>query len=256
MHQILSIAGSDSSSIAGIQADIRTANRFNTYCATAITALTAQNSSEISTIQNADPLFFSKQLDILFSDIKFDAIKIGMIPNKEIADIIYKKLKNLNIKIIFDPIIRSTSNVILANNSAVEQFTKKIIKICYLITPNISEVEKITNFKISSINDIDKAVLSLRKIGAKNILITGGHLKNNENKISNFLFDENNNKYIISNKKLVKDFRGTGCTLSTAITCNIANSIDLLKSIKIANKYVYKIANKTKQIGRGYKILG
>lgn len=256
MYKILSIAGSDSSSIAGIQSDHRTSINHNIYCATCITALTAQNSSKISAIKQCDPEFFEQQLKIILYDVKFDAIKIGMIPNELIADIIYRYLSKFKIKIIFDPIIKSSSNTILANKKAISSFINKIIKISYLITPNIDEASKLTNHNITSISDIKRVAIQLRDLGANNILIKGGHLLNSKTQISNILYDKNNNFYEIKNKRLEKNFRGTGCALSTAITCNIAMGYDIYNSIKRGNSYVYKTAKKSIKIGEGKNILG
>lgn len=255
-NKILIIAGSDSGGGAGIQADIKTATTLQTYCAAAITCLTAQNSQKVHDIFYPPIDFLTKQIEVVLDDLRFDAIKIGMLGNSQITKCITKILtkKTKNIPLIVDPVMISTSGEELLTRDSLIAI-KKLISNCYLITPNTDEAEILSEMKIRNLKDVKIAAKKIQKIGAKNVFIKGGHL-NYKNKIINYLLKENGEEKIFTNKKLpFKNIHGTGCTISTAITCFISHGLELENSIKNASLFVYKTIKNSKKIGLGSRIL-
>lgn len=257
-NKILIIAGSDPSGGAGIQADIKTATAHKVYSSAVITCLTAQNTKKVSAIHNPPIEFLKTQIETLLEDIDFDAIKIGMLGNAEIiteiADILLKKAKNT--PIILDPVMVATSGDLLLEQNAVEFLKKKLISRALIVTPNIDEAQILSQMTIKNLDDMKKSALEIKKLGAKNVLIKGGHLEFKDNKIHSILLDENGNFYKISNNKIsVKSLHGTGCTLASAISCNFANKIDLVLAVKKANSYVFKSVKNNLKVGKGSLVL-
>lgn len=255
--KILIIAGSDSCGGAGIQADIKTATAHNTYSSTVITALTAQNTKKVEKIINIKKDFLIKQLDTVINDIEFDAIKIGMLSSdiiiKAITDYFRKNLKH--IPLILDPVMVATSGDILLEKKAISSL-KDLSSYTYLITPNIDEAEILGNSKIRNLKDMYVVAKKIKSLGCKNVLIKGGHLKNSKNKIFNLLLDENNDYHVFTSKKInISNIHGTGCSLSSAISCNIAKGMNILTAIKKANKYIYNSIKNSIQIGSGSLVL-
>jgi hydroxymethylpyrimidine/phosphomethylpyrimidine kinase len=250
---LLIIAGSDPSGGAGLQADLKTATAHKIYASAVITCLTAQNTQKVAAIHNPPIEFLQKQLEMVLSDINFGAVKIGMLGSKEIIKCVDKNLTTAQ-KIVLDPVMVATSGDLLLEENAIEAL-KILAKKAFLITPNIDEAQILANMQINSLEDMKKAALIIKKLGAKNVLIKGGHLKNKD-KIENILLDEQNKIYIIKNNKVkIGNVHGTGCTLASAVACNLAHGFDILKSVKKANNYVYKAIVKNLTIGKGSKVL-
>ena len=248
--KILIIAGSDSSGGAGIQADIKTVTSLGSYAMTAITAVTAQNTTGVKSIVGIKPKEISNQIEFSAKDIQPQAVKIGMLHSKQVIKAVIKSLKKLNIKkIVLDPVMVAKGGTKLINNSAIHYIQKKLIKNTFLITPNIPEAEILTKSKINNIDDMIKAGKILVNLGANNILIKGGHLR------SNRMYD------ILINKKLIKIFKnkkynsknthGTGCTLSSAITTYLSCGKDLIKSCELGIKYVNEAIKSNLKLGKG-----
>ena len=259
IKKLLIIAGSDSGGGAGLQADIKTATAHKVFASTIVTSLTAQNTQGVFAIHNPDISFLEKQMEVVLEDIKFDAIKIGMLANKKISEIVYKylyKKKNIINHIILDPVMVATSGDILLEKSAIKFLQDKMLPISSVITPNIDEAEIIAEMKIANLNDMKNAAQKIKKLGAKNVIIKGGHLKNNEKEIQNILLDENNLFYEVTNKKLLnQQFHGTGCTLSSAIACNLSHNLTIQDALKEANKYVYESMIDGFTVGKGSNVL-
>lgn len=256
-HKILIIAGSDSCGGAGVQADIKTATSLKTYCASAITCLTAQNSQKVYDVFFPPIDFLSKQIAVVLDDIKIDAIKIGMLGNAEITEAVAKILqqKAKNIPIVTDPVMVATSGDILLKTSAINILKTQLIANSYLVTPNIFEAEILAEIKIKNLDDVKIAAQKIQKTGVRNVLIKGGHLDSG-NKILNYLLKENHQEIIFTNKKLpFKNVHGTGCTLATTITCFLSQNLDLEIAIRKANSFVYKTIKNSQQIGKGSRIL-
>lgn len=255
--KILIIAGSDPSGGAGIQADIKTACAYKVYSSAAITCLTAQNTSGVYAIHNSPIDFLHKQIEVLLSDISFDAIKIGMLGNSDIinsvSDILSKRAEK--IPLILDTVMVSTSGDLLLEEDAVESLKDKLIKGAYLVTPNVDEAEVLAKMSISNLHDMKMAALEIKALGCKAVLIKGGHI-NSGKMIRSVLLDEKDILHVISNKRIRKnDVHGTGCTLASAIACNIAKRKNLLNSVRNANKYVARLVAINLDIGEGSRVL-
>ena len=249
--KILIIAGSDSSGGAGIQADIKTVTSLGSYAMTAITAVTAQNTTGVKSIAGIDPKEISKQILFTCRDIKPDAIKIGMLHSESVIRSVINSLKLVRVsKIILDPVMIAKGGARLINNKAINILKKKLIRKVSLITPNIPEAEVLTNLKIKNIQDMIQAAQVLLSMGAKNVLIKGGHLKS---RVVKDIFINKREVKIFSNKKLkTKNTHGTGCTLSSAITTFFSCGKLLNKSCELGIKYVNQSIRSNLNFGKGH----
>ena len=248
--KVLIIAGSDSSGGAGIQADIKTVSALGCYAMTAITAVTVQNTTGVNSIIPIKPKEISNQIEFTARDIKPNAIKIGMLHSAKVISAVMKSLKKIDIKkIVLDPVMVAKGGTKLINNEAIDEIKKKLIKKILLITPNIPEAELLTNTKINSLNDMIKAGQLLINLGAKNVLIKGGHLKSNE--INDILLNKKIIKIFKNKKYKSKNTHGTGCTLSSAIATNLSCGKDLIKSCEQGIKYVNEAIKSNLNYGKG-----
>jgi hydroxymethylpyrimidine/phosphomethylpyrimidine kinase len=248
--KVLIIAGSDSSGGAGIQADIKTVTSLGCYAMTAITAITAQNTTGIKSIIPLKPREISSQIEFTSKDIKPNSIKIGMLHSKQVIAAVIKSLKKINAKkIVLDPVMVAKGGAKLIDDQAIAEIKKKLINKILLITPNIPEAELLTNKKINSVNDMIKAGRLLIDLGAKNALIKGGHLKSLE--MNDVLLNKNIIKIFKSKKYKSKNTHGTGCTLSSAIATNLSCGKDLIKSCELGIKYVNDAIKSNLNFGKG-----
>ena len=248
--KVLIIAGSDSSGGAGIQADIKTVTSLGCYAMTAITAVTAQNTTGIKSIIPIKPKEISNQIEFVSKDIKANAIKIGMLHSKDVISAVIKSLKKIKIKkIVLDPVMVAKGGTKLINDKAIHDIKKKLIKKIFLITPNIPEAELLTNTKINSLQDMIKAGKLLISFGAKNVLIKGGHLKSK--KMNDILLNKKFIKIFKSKKYRTKNTHGTGCTLSSAIAANLSCGKHLIKSCELGIKYVNEAIKSNLKFGKG-----
>ena len=248
---LLSIAGSDPSSGAGIQSDVKTFTDLGAYALTAITTITSQNTSKFGIVEPISAKMIKKQIDSVFSDFKIDAIKIGMVYNSPTIKAIYSKISKIKIPIILDPVLKSTTGGILLKKDALEDYKKKMFPIASIITPNISEASILSGIKIKNKHDLDESVLRLKKFGVKNIVITGINFE--KNTISDFVFD-GKKTYNISGKMLNQVNHGSGCNFSAALTVAIARGDTIHKAVKFAKKYTFDSIKNSKKIGKGIKI--
>ena len=249
--KILIIAGSDSSGGAGIQADIKTVTTLGSYAMTAITAITSQNTKGVLSIEAISPAEISKQIEFTSSDIKPDSIKIGMLHSARVIKTVIKSLSKIKIKkIILDPVMVAKGGERLIDNNSIKILKKELLKKVSLITPNIPEAEILTNKKINVKDDMIFAGKILLKMGAKNVLIKGGHLSSN---IMQDIFMNRNEISIFKNKKIkTKNTHGTGCTLSSAIATYYSCGKTLKKSCEMAIKYVNHAIGTEPNYGKGH----
>ena len=249
--KILIIAGSDSSGGAGIQADIKTVTSLGSYAMTAITAVTTQNTTGIKSIVAIKPKEISKQILFTCEDIKPDAIKIGMLHSTSVIYSVINSLKLIRVsKIILDPVMIAKGGARLINNKAINILKKNLISKVSLITPNIPEAEILTDLKIKSSEDMIQAARVLLSMGAKNVLIKGGHLKSN---VVKDIFLNKKEILIFSNKKIkTRNTHGTGCTLSSAITTFFSCGKLLNKSCELGIKYVNQSIRSNLNFGKGH----
>ncbi len=249
--KILIIAGSDSSGGAGIQADIKTATALGSYAMTAITAVTSQNTTGVKAIISIAPKEISKQIEFTSKDIKPDVIKIGMLHSKAVINTVLKSLKKIKAKkIILDPVMVAKGGTKLIDNSSINILKLQLMKKVTLITPNIPEAEILTNTKITSVDDMVMAAKILINLGAKNVLIKGGHLKSTI--IQDVFLNKNEISYFKNKKINTKNTHGTGCTLSTAIATYYSCGKTLKKSCEMAIKYVNHSISTRPKYGNGH----
>jgi len=249
--KILIIAGSDSSGGAGIQADIKTVTALGSYAMTAITAVTSQNTTGVKSIETITPKEISKQIEFTSKDIKPDGIKIGMLHSAEVINAVIKSLNKISVKkIILDPVMVAKGGVKLIDNRSIKILKSKLMKKVSLITPNIPEAEILTKTRISSADDMISAARILMNLGAKNVLIKGGHLKS---RIMQDIFLNKNEILTFKNKKIhTKNTHGTGCTLSSAIATYYSCGKTLKKSCEMAIKYVNHSIGTGPRYGKGH----
>ena len=249
--KVLIIAGSDSSGGAGIQADIKTVTTLGSYAMTAITAITAQNTTGVKSIIPISSQDILNQIIFTSRDIKPDAIKIGMLHSSKVINSVINALNKIKIsKIILDPVMIAKSGARLIDNKAINILKNKLIKKASLITPNIPEAEVLTNTKINSIEGMIYAAKILLNKGAKNILVKGGHLNTS---FMQDIFVNKNEIIIFKNKKITtKNTHGTGCTLSSAITTFYSCGNTLKKSYELGAKYVNHAIGSNLNYGKGH----
>ncbi|MCJ8306270.1 MAG: bifunctional hydroxymethylpyrimidine kinase/phosphomethylpyrimidine kinase [Nitrosopumilus sp.] len=248
---LLSIGGSDPSSGAGIQSDVKTFTTLNAHCLTVITAITSQNTSSFGMIEPVSQKILRNQLDSVISDFKIDGIKIGMVYNSQIIKTLYQKLKKLRIPIVIDPVIKSTTGGILIEKSAISDFQKFLIPLATVITPNKFEAEILSKTKIVGKNTPEKIAKIIQKMGAKNVVITGIKTKNDQ--ITDFI-QEKENKYQISSDKISKINHGSGCNYSAAMIFSLANKKNIKESVKFAKEFTYNSIKNAKRLGKGILI--
>lgn len=249
MKKVLTIAGSDCSGGAGIQADIKTITVHKMYAMSVITALTAQNTLGVTDVLNSTPEFVGKQMDAVFTDIYPDAIKIGMVSSAEIIDVIAHKLKEYKAgNIVLDPVMVSTSGHKLISDNACNVLLEKLLPLADIITPNIPEAEVLSGFTIENQEDMIKAAKKISGIYNGNILIKGGHILESA---SDLLYS--NGDVIWFNTKRIENqnTHGTGCTLSSAIACNLAHGMRVYESVKCAKAYLTGAIGAMLNLGKG-----
>jgi hydroxymethylpyrimidine/phosphomethylpyrimidine kinase len=243
---ILSIGGSDPSSGAGIQSDVKTFSNLDVYGFTAVTAITSQNTRKVTSIEPVSTKSLNAQLDSIFSDFHIDAIKIGMVYNSQIIKAVHSKIKNIKIPIVVDPIIKSTTGAILLKKNALYDYKKMIIPLADIITPNKYEAKV-----LSGIPNISKSAKKIQSMGAKCVIITGATASNG--KISDFIL-EGKKEYVISGKKIPITNHGSGCNYSASIAVSLAKGIRIHSAVKIAKDYVYQSIKNSIEIGKGFSI--
>jgi len=249
--KILIIAGSDSSGGAGIQADIKTITALGSYAMTAITAVTVQNTTGVKAIIPIAPKMISNQIEFTSKDIKPDAIKIGMLHSAHVIKCVIRSLDIIKIKkIILDPVMVAKGGAKLIDNNAIQLLKKKLIKKVSLITPNIPEAEILANIKIKNKEDMISAARILIGLGAKNVLIKGGHL--NSKLVEDIFINKKEIRILKSKRITTSNTHGTGCTLSAAISTFFSCGQTLKKSCELATKYVQNSIRSNLNYGKGH----
>ena len=243
---ILSIGGSDPSSGAGIQSDIKTFSNHDVYGFTVVTAITSQNTRKVTSVEPVSAKSLMAQIDSILSDFHIDAIKIGMVYNSQIIKVIHSKLRNIKVPIVIDPIIKSTTGATLLKKSALYDYRKMIVPLADVITPNKHEAKV-----LSGISNINKSAKKIQLMGANCVIITGATSSNG--KISDFILEENK-KYVISGKKIPIRNHGSGCNYSASIAVSLAKGNTIRYAVKAAKDYVYQSIKNSKNIGKGVHI--
>lgn len=249
MKTVLTIAGSDSSGGAGIQADIKTMTMNGVYAMSAITALTAQNTLGVRSVFNSSPEILKDQLDAIFEDIFPDSVKIGMVPTSEHIATIADRLKNYNAKnIVVDPVMVATSGAILTRKDTIKALVSEILPVATLVTPNIPEAEILSGMKISHNEDMVKVAKYISESIGCSVLLKGGHNTDNANDL---LYDNGNIVWFEGKRINNPNTHGTGCTLSSAIASNLAKGLSLTMSVKKAKDYISDALTEHLDLGNG-----
>ena len=248
MKAVLTIAGSDSSGGAGIQADIKTMLANGVYAMSAITALTAQNTLGVRAVLNVTPNFLAEQLDAIFEDIPPAAVKIGMVSSAELINVIAQKLTEYRAEnIVVDPVMVATSGAKLIDDDAIATLTEKLFPLAKIITPNIPELEIISGKKISSKVDMENCALKIFNRYKCAVLAKGGHGTND----ADDLLCDGDLKWFNGRRIDTKNTHGTGCTLSSAIASNLAKGFNLSDSVDAAKKYLTQALMYDLNLGHG-----
>ena len=249
MKTALTIAGSDSCGGAGIQADIKTMMANGVYAMSAITALTAQNTTGVTSILNADSKFLGEELDAVFTDIYPDAVKIGMVSESDLIRIIASKLRQYNAKnIVVDPVMVATSGAKLISDDAIDTLKQELFSLADVLTPNIPEAEVLTGRTISNAEEMIDAAKMISETYNCAVLCKGGHTINDANDL---LYVNNTYRWFYGKRIQNPNTHGTGCTLSSAIASNLAKGFDLERSVCRAKDYISGALSAMLDLGKG-----
>lgn len=246
---VLTIAGSDSSGGAGIQADLKTMQANGVFGMSAVTALTAQNTTGVTSIMNVTPDILADQIDAVFTDIRPQAVKIGMVSVPELINVIADKLEFYRAEnVVLDPVMVATSGAKLISDDAVDVLTGRLFPLAKLITPNIPETEALTGMSIRSKEDMESAARKIYEKYGCSVLVKGGHSINDAN---DMLFDGENVSWFSGERIENPNTHGTGCTLSSAIASNLAKGYDIETSVQRAKAYISGALAAMLYLGRG-----
>ena len=249
MKTALSIAGSDSCGGAGIQADIKTMTLNGVYAMSAITALTAQNTTGVRGVQEATPDFLAQQIDAVFEDIRPDAVKIGMVSSAELIKTIAERLKfHKAERVVVDTVMVATSGARLINEDAIDVLKSELIPLATLVTPNIPEAEVLSGMKIQNKDDMLKAARIISEAYHCAVLLKGGHSVSDANDL---LYDKGSYKWFCGKRIDNPNTHGTGCTLSSAIASNLAKGYDIESSVQRAKDYISGALAAMLDLGQG-----
>ncbi len=250
MKKVLTIAGSDCSGGAGIQADLKTFAAHGVYGMSVIVSVVAENTCRVIDIRDITPDMIKKQMDAVFEDITPDAVKIGMLSGQECMEAVALKLEQYKPgNVVIDPVMIAKGGHALMKEEALVFFIKRLIPLAGMLTPNIPEAEAIAGMRINTPEDMKKAAVSIYQMGAGSVLVKGGHLDGDAEDI---LFD-GKEFYIYSTRRIkTKNTHGTGCTFSSAIASNLALGLPFQKAVENAKEYVTMAIEHSLEIGKGH----
>ena len=249
MKTALSIAGSDSSGGAGIQADLKTMTMNGVYAMSAITALTAQNTTGVTAISQTTPDFLKEQIDMIFTDIRPDAVKIGMVSGCGLIEVIAERLRFYRAEnIVLDPVMAATSGSRLIEPDAIETLKELLVPLATVITPNIPEAEILSGRSISNEREMELAAQEIANAFGCAVLVKGGHQIHDANDV---LFTDGQCKWFHGKRIDNPNTHGTGCTLSSAIAANLAKGYDLEASIQRSKEYLSGALSAMLNLGQG-----
>ena len=249
MRTALTIAGSDSSGGAGIQADIKTMTANGVFAMSAITALTAQNTTGVAGIMEASPEFLKQQIDCIFTDIRPDAVKIGMVSSAELIIAIAEKLAEYQAEnIVVDPVMVATSGAKLISDDAIDTLKERLLPMADILTPNIPESEVLSGMEIRTEEDMIKAAEKISENYHCAVLLKGGHQLNDANDL---LYRKGSYRWFCGKRIDNPNTHGTGCTLSSAIASNLAKGFDMDTSVERAKAYISGALGAMLDLGKG-----
>jgi hydroxymethylpyrimidine/phosphomethylpyrimidine kinase len=248
----LTIAGSDSGGGAGIQADLKTFSALGVYGASAITAITAQNTQGVTAVEDISPAMVSAQLEAVFSDLDINAVKIGMVSRIETIEVIAAKLRNFERHVLLDPVMVATSGDRLLHPDAVATLKRELLPLALLVTPNLPEAAVLSSSDIATNKaELTRQALIILEAGAGAVLIKGGHGRGNDS--TDILFTEGEVYPLAAPRIATTNDHGTGCTLAAAITAHLALGADLADAVKAAKTYLHAalVASSKLKVGHG-----
>ena len=249
MNTALTIAGSDSSGGAGIQADIKTMTAHGVYAMSAVTALTAQNTTGVTGIMEVTPEFLREQIDDIFTDIYPDAVKIGMVSSRRLIEVIAERLAHYGAaNIVVDPVMVATSGARLIGEEAVETLKERLLPMATVLTPNTPEAEVLSGMDVRTAEDMERAAALIGDTYGCAVLVKGGHQLNDANDL---LYRGGRLKWFRGKRIHNPNTHGTGCTLSSAIASNLAKGRDLDASVEMAKRYLSLALSDMLDLGRG-----
>jgi hydroxymethylpyrimidine/phosphomethylpyrimidine kinase len=257
MKTVLAIAGSDPTGGAGLQADIRVFNHFGVYGLSAVSALTAQNSYEVSGILKVDGKFLEKQLNTLINDIRPDAIKTGMLFSIDAVKAVAKIIKGYELEnLVIDPVTISSTGMSLMENGVLDALKEELFPLAKVITPNIYEAFAISGINIMDEKDMERAAEELKNFGPETVIITGGHFEEvrSDGETLDLIYD-GEKFHRIRGKKIKGKYHGTGCAFSAAITACLSKGMSVLEAAKKAKEFVNIAIKNAYNIGKGMRLL-
>lgn len=249
MRTALSIAGSDSSGGAGIQADLKTMTMNGVFAMSALTALTAQNTTGVTAVMEVTPQFLQNQIDAVFEDIRPDAVKIGMVASSELIRTIAQRLRAYEAaNIVVDPVMAATSGARLIKEEAIETLKEELLPLATVVTPNIPEAEILSGETIHNEEGMVAAAIKISEMYHCAVLCKGGHSVNDANDL---LYADGKARWFPGRRIATSNTHGTGCTLSSAIASNLAKGFDLETSVQRAKDYISRALSANLDLGKG-----
>jgi len=248
--RILTIAGSDSGGGAGIQADLKTITVLGGFGMSAITALTAQNTLGVHGIFDIPPEFVAKQIDAVATDIGIDAAKTGMLAQKDILQVVIDKIREHHItKLVVDPVMVAKGGALLVQGNVMEILKTRLIPLAYVVTPNIPEAEVLTGKSIKTKMDMEESARHIYQMGAKHVVIKGGHL---DGDALDIFFDGQNFHEFYAERIDTINTHGTGCTFSAALATGLGQGKDVLEAVALAKNYITEAIRYALDLGAGH----
>jgi len=264
MKSALTIAGSDPTGGAGLQADLKVFRAFGVHGLSVTSALTAQNTEGVSSILPVDKDFFTSQIDVLLRDIMPDAVKTGMLYSKWAVDIAAEKIRKSSLKnLVVDPVTVSSSGTSLVENGTLDAIKEQLFPLASVITPNIYEASVLTGINVENVSDMEEAAKRLKEMGSAVVIITGGHLEEVRSQKSEVRSDEETldliydgtKFYYLTGKRIEGEYHGTGCAFSSAITASLASGHSTLESARRAKEFINNAIRKAYHLGKGMGLL-
>lgn len=253
MLSVLSIAGSDSSGGAGIQADIKTIAAHHLFAQTAITALTAQNTLGVAAVHAVPPSMVQDQIDAVYADIRPHAVKVGMLSDPQVVKAVAAALvRNNATNIVLDPVMVATSGSALSSNESVAALVEHLAPMAAVLTPNLQEAQVLARMTIDSPEAVEKAAQAILALGSESVLVKGGHFAPESTQASDYLIVRNAGGCWIEGPRVNNpNTHGTGCTLSSAIACGLAKGAGIRQAVEDAKRYLTRALQANLNLGSG-----
>jgi len=249
IHTALSIAGSDPSGGAGIQADLKTFAKLDVYGMSVVTALTAQNTQGIRDVFAVPGEFVGLQLDAVFADVSPEAVKTGMLGTAAVVDVVAQRIRKNGVRrLVVDPVLVSSSGTHLLEHAGEDLLKRVLLPLAFLLTPNLAEASVLTGIEVKNPETMQEAARRLHRMGARNVLVKGGHL---EGDAIDVFYDGVEMECLSSKRISTSDLHGTGCVLSSAITANLARGLALREAVVQAKEFVTAAIRNSLRLGKG-----